>query len=311
MELIADRADDLYLQVLAALLDHGRSTAPRGKRTLELVAPVLRLTNPYRNIITLPERALSYPFMVAEWLWITQGMNDLAMLKPYNKVIAAFSDDGETLRGAYGPKLIEQLPYIIDTLRVDPFSRQAVLTIWRERPGPSKDIPCTVAIQFLLRNSGGVAVLDMITTMRSNDAWLGLPYDLFTFTMLQQHVAAKLDAVCGVYHHIPGSLHLYELDAEKAALAIDSGHNVDIIRDWVTEGMTPLEAMPGAFRAMYLGLTLLSKHAEANEELIGWLKQAGTLPDPWNHLLSLLGYRFHKDHSLLLPPWDKLVPNNG
>jgi thymidylate synthase len=40
----------------------------------------------------------------------------------------------------------QQLDYVVEALVKDNDSRQAVLTIWRPSPAPSKDIPCTVSI---------------------------------------------------------------------------------------------------------------------------------------------------------------------
>jgi thymidylate synthase len=58
--------------------------------------------------------------------------------------------------------------------------------------------------------------IDATVYMRSNDIFLGLPYDLFVFTMLQELFAAELGLDVGRYHHMVGSLHLYETDIERA-----------------------------------------------------------------------------------------------
>lgn len=63
----------------------------------------------------------------------------------------------------------------------------------------------------------------MLTSMRSNDAWLGLPHDIFTFTMLQELVARSLSIELGEYKHAVGSLHLYDKDHEKAFLFLSEG----------------------------------------------------------------------------------------
>ena len=52
--------------------------------------------------------------------------------------------------------------------------------------------------------------------MRSNDLWLGFPYDVFQFTCLQVRMAMELGLDIGTYTHIAGSLHLYARDFEKA-----------------------------------------------------------------------------------------------
>jgi thymidylate synthase len=52
--------------------------------------------------------------------------------------------------------------------------------------------------------------------MRSNDVILGLPYDIFLFTMLQEILATTLNIELGCYHHVCGSLHLYDKNIELA-----------------------------------------------------------------------------------------------
>jgi thymidylate synthase len=54
----------------------------------------------------------------------------------------------------------------------------------------------------------------MHTHMRSNDAFFGLPHDVFTFTMLQEIAARELGFGLGSYTHSVASLHLYH---DKAA----------------------------------------------------------------------------------------------
>lgn len=313
MSITAGNATDLYLQVLRHVLLRGSMRSPRGRDTLELIGSHLILTNPYRNIIVIPERKLSYHFMVAEWLWMMEGSNRLDLIQPFNNRIGDFSDDGQTLTGAYGPKLAEQLPYVIRTLREDPSSRQAVLTLWRERPGISKDIPCTIMFQFFLRQSGdGAKVLDMIAYMRSNDAWWGLPYDLFTFTMIQQHVASELDAICGNYHHMVGSLHLYDEFIAKADKIVKQGDETPMhqVQDHVTNHMMPLPPISTELRSVFVGLALMAKHADTASDIKLWCNELISV-HPWREMLSLLAHRFHKDNNLLLSPWRELVLGHG
>jgi thymidylate synthase len=56
----------------------------------------------------------------------------------------------------------------------------------------------------------------MFVNMRSNDAFVGLPSDLFAFTMIQEVVARSIGAEVGRYKHCVGSLHLYDKDRSKA-----------------------------------------------------------------------------------------------
>jgi thymidylate synthase len=84
----------------------------------------------------------------------------------------------------------------------------------------ARDVPCTVGHRFFLRDGQ----LHMHATIRSQDAWLGLPYDLFANTVLQEVMAGWLDAELGDYVHWMDSLHLYERDRSQAeALSATDG----------------------------------------------------------------------------------------
>jgi len=171
-------------------------------------------------IITLPERKLSYPFMFGEATWMLQGKNDVESVSKYVGGITRFSDDGETFFGAYGPKIITQWGYVVKTLITDQDSRQAVISIWRENPRSSKDIPCTLTLQFFLREASDELWLHTIANMRSNDAWLGVPYDTFNFSAISFFIALhlnKLGVNCklGELTIQAGSRHIYESDYKK------------------------------------------------------------------------------------------------
>lgn len=201
----------LYRQLLTKLLKYGWNADARGRSTQELLGLTLYLDDSAQNILIHPVRNLNYRFMVAEWLWVALGRNRLADLTRYNSKMAAFSDDGLTLAGAYGPRLAPQLSYLYRAL-ADPDSRQAVATIWTPSPPYSRDLPCTLALQFLLRRRA----LNLIVTMRSSDAWLGIPYDFFTFSMLQNSLAGTLGVARGWIQFNLGSSHLYREDMDKA-----------------------------------------------------------------------------------------------
>lgn len=81
-----------------------------------------------------------------------------------------------------------------------------------EFPG-NNDVPCTCVIQFFVRRR----CVYMHTHMRSNDAFLGLPHDIFSFTMLQEIAARELGYELGAYRHSVSSLHLYDDNDEVAS----------------------------------------------------------------------------------------------
>lgn len=211
----SQRVNRVWQDKLVEVYSEGSEQKPRGQVTKEIING--HYTVPMPAFIDLAARDVRAPFMFAEAAWIISGSNRLVELTEYMKAYANFSDEGIFLRGAYGPKVVDQLPYVVDTLAKDNSSRQAVLTTWRERPGPSKDVPCTVSMQFLIRDD----VLHSVVTMRSNDVVLGFTYDVFTFSMVVNAVRLLLkevhglDLILGNLHVNAGSLHVYEKHFDK------------------------------------------------------------------------------------------------
>jgi len=202
---MANNATHVWLAQLERLVSSGLAVAPRNFDTYELLHETV-VVDMRRPVVRSVTRRLSYQFMVAEAYWILTGDCLVETIAPYNQRIAQFSDDGQTFFGAYGPKIVAQLPYVITTLQRDPQSRQAGLTIWRESPPSTKDVPCTVTIFFSLRHQN----LHAHVFMRSSDVWLGLPYDIFNFSMLAHLVCAHLNSSSPIGSGIiaPGDLYL-------------------------------------------------------------------------------------------------------
>ena len=200
-----------WMELLRRLYIYGLPVSPRGFETHELLGVQVRVDDMTKNILVHPVRNLSYRFMIAEWLWIAAGRNDVASIAKYNKHIAQFSDDGVVFAGAYGPRIAPQIPWALEQL-TKPGSRQAVVQIWTPTPAPSRDVPCTLSWQLFVRNGA----LHAIVTMRSSDVWLGLPYDFVNFSLLTMGLAGELKLMPGSLIFNLGSSHLYDRDRVKA-----------------------------------------------------------------------------------------------
>ena len=203
----------IYLDLCNKLLK-----APVVGNTKELNNFKFTLDNPHNSIITLKSKKLSKKYLLAELLWYINERNDKEFIGQFASLWNNISDDGVTNNSAYGYILgkkygFSQIEQIIELLKKDPLSRRAVLNI----SDPSinrittKDMQCTVCLQFLLRNNK----LYCTTYMRSNDIWFGLPYDVVYFTFLQKYIASQLEVGLGTYTHFVGSMHMYLKDEEK------------------------------------------------------------------------------------------------
>ena len=167
-----------------------------------------------QNSVRKPSRR----YAAGELFWYLTGSRSLDHIAHYAPSYGKFSDDGYNLNGAYGPAIEMGMELVLDILLEDPDSRRVVIPLFEESHlgQHSKDIPCTQTLQFLQRDGE----LDAITTMRSNDVWLGFPYDVFCFRAIQVILASYLHLEVGPYHHFVGSMHLYEKDVAKARDAI-------------------------------------------------------------------------------------------
>ncbi|MGI9141969.1 MAG: thymidylate synthase [Fluviibacter sp.] len=152
---------------------------------------------------------------------ILAGRRDVAFLQQFNSKIGQYSDDGKVFNAAYGYRLRthfgrDQLVEVIQLLRRDPTTRQAVLQIWdpADLTKKTKDKACNVEVVFDTR--GGR--LNMSVFNRSNDAWYGAyGANAVHFSILQEFVACSVGLRAGVYRQVSNNLHLYtELyDAKK------------------------------------------------------------------------------------------------
>jgi thymidylate synthase len=211
----------IYCSRLIDLTFAPTTVSPRGLVTYERENSTFTVDNPNQAVIKLPKRGLSYRFMAAEAWWILSGSDKLNFHEKIREKLGRFSDDGEVLAGAYGPKVMGQILYVVSKLIQDQDSRQAVLTIWRENPRESKDIPCTIALQFRIRKNK----LNCTAFMRSSDMYLGIPYDVFSFSCIMKYVQialfeSEIFVDIGNLCIFMGSSHLYstnEEDVEKIA----------------------------------------------------------------------------------------------
>jgi thymidylate synthase len=150
-----------------------------------------------------------------------------------------------------GPKRLDPSQWAIaaGTLIDDPDSRRAVLLInnpedeYVARMNGSKDVPCTLSLQFFVRENK----LELHAVMRSNDVVWGMPYDVFSFTLFQELMMLELrqhprfkDLELGPYHHTAGSLHLYERHFGDAKKIVEEYGKKELMFVW-PKPMEPLQ----------------------------------------------------------------------
>lgn len=276
MEIKDTSGSAAYLTLLQQLHDRGEEVSPRGEPTWELRDVTLRITDPTQVHVLGTARRPNVRIAAVEAIQLLAGISNLGQLNAVSAGRFSAYADGGRLLGAYGPRLHGQLDHVVALLQRDPATRQAVATLWRgdEHAAPSRDVPCTTTLQFLQR--GGR--LELRVAMRSNDAWLGVPYDLLAFGFLQRSVAQVLGVPPGAYTHTVGSMHLYQRDGELARVVV-AGHPGRVPPAVLTGGLPTLPgASLAAARRLALSIALRPtaalalRHARGSD-LDWWLTQ--------------------------------------
>ena len=218
-------ADNVWMQLAKEFQRPGvaRIQSSRNGKTKEILHVAISISDPRQRWITSRRPAINPGFALAEVVWIMNGRRDLAFLEFWNKNLRDYVGSGPELHGAYGYRLrrrfgLDQLKRARQALEHNPDTRQVVLQIWNSRvdmPRPDgmpvdNDVPCNVTSTLKIRDGK----LEWLQIIRSNDMFIGLPYNLIQFTSLQEIMAGWLGVECGSYNQISDSLHVYERNEE-------------------------------------------------------------------------------------------------
>ncbi|ENV10213.1 hypothetical protein F966_01386 [Acinetobacter higginsii] len=224
MHITEESLDDLLHKTYQYILENGETVIPTKGVNKEVRNCVLTLLNP-RSRISLSEVRSKVISCVGEFIWYLTGSSSIDFIeyyiKHYRKRIGFDKDSTDSVPGAYGPRIFgspSQFDTVFELLKNSDSTRRAVIAIYSKSDlinHDPRDIPCTCNLQFFIRQNK----LHLTTYMRSNDAALGLVHDIFSFTLIQEIMFAKLLMVkpelqLGEYTHIVGSLHIYEDDFE-------------------------------------------------------------------------------------------------
>jgi len=258
------------------LAHNGNRLKSRDGGCRELIGHVFKLRDLTQTFVLHPKRKLSVAYAAAEFLWYCRGDRDIEMIHQYAPQYDRFAEFG-VAHGAYGWRwtndpvflrtlgsylrdreygqmvgdlpLNTQISAAITLLQRQPNTRQCVITMWNAGDllhsitGSKGDIPCTLGVQFIRRNDR----LHAITYMRSNDIWLGFPYDVFAFTCLQRLIAEAIKCMPGTYTHNVGSMHLYDRNLKPDDLDIfDPATQDHLITDWKWHGRPISQAINNA-----------------------------------------------------------------
>lgn len=207
--------------IITDLLEYGSRVDSRNGAVREFLNVQIMITEPSRREVLCTGRKANVFAQIAETCWVLSGRNDTEWLSAYLPRAADYSDNGQTWRSGYGPRIrnwggLDQVQYVIETLKKDPLSRQAVIAIWDPPVDMTdgKDRACNTQLQFQYRNGR----LYLTVTVRSNDVmwgWSGI--NAFEWSTLLEIVASLVGCDVGSITFNIGNLHLYKPHWDRAA----------------------------------------------------------------------------------------------
>ena len=112
---------------------------------------------------------------------------------------------------SYETQGVDQIHYVINEIKTNPNSRRILLSAWNPVDIPNMALPpCHVMVQFYVRG----IFLDAQLYQRSGDMFLGVPFNIASYSFLLTIIASLTGYKPGKFIHILGDAHIYE-DHEK------------------------------------------------------------------------------------------------
>lgn len=217
-----------YLDFLQHILDHGEKREDRtGTGTLSVFGYQMRF-DLEKGFPLVTTKKCHLRSIIHELLWFLKGETNVRSLHD-NKV--TIWDEWADKEGNLGPiygfqwrswgtekKPIDQISRVIREINENPFSRRHLVSAWNVSDiGKMALPPCHVLFQFYVH---GDKRLDCQLYQRSADSFLGVPFNIASYSLLTMMVAQVTGLKPGTFVHTFGDAHLYLNHIEQAKLQL-------------------------------------------------------------------------------------------
>lgn len=215
---------DTYLNLLQHILTHGAEKADRtGTGTLSVFGYQMRF-DLNRGFPLLTTKKLHTRSIVHELLWFLQGDTNIAYLNQNSVSIwNEWADANGNLGPVYGKQWrswpnskgesIDQLSDIVKQIKTNPDSRRLIVSAWNVGELDQMALaPCHALFQFYVANGK----LSCQLYQRSADVFLGVPFNIASYSLLTHMMAQVCDLEVGEFIWTGGDCHLYLNHLEQA-----------------------------------------------------------------------------------------------
>lgn len=217
-----------YLEYLQHILDHGVKKVDRtGVGTLSVFAYQMRfhLANGFPLVTT---KKLHTKSIFHELLWFLKGDTNIRYLKENGVSIwDEWADENGDLGPVYGKqwrkweakdgRVIDQISELIQQIKTNPDSRRLMVSAWNV--GEIKNMalpPCHLLMQFYVANKK----LSCQLYQRSADSFLGVPFNIASYSLLTHMIAQQCDLDVGDFIWTGGDCHIYLNHLEQVKLQL-------------------------------------------------------------------------------------------
>src|SRR5438552_2221773 len=223
-----------YHDLLRLVLDQGQPRSDRtGTGTLSIFGAQTRF-DLRENFPLLTTKKLHIKSIIYELLWFLRGGTNIRYLNEHGVTIwDEWADENGDLGRVYGAQWrdwrgeggvrIDQIDKVIAQIKSNPQSRRLIVSAWN--PAEIDQValpPCHVLFQFYVSatadSSGGEqrGELSCQLYQRSADLFLGVPFNIASYSLLTLMVALVVGLTPGDFVHTFGDLHLYKNHLEQA-----------------------------------------------------------------------------------------------
>lgn len=213
-----------YLDLLDKILEQGTYKDDRtGTGTKSIFGYQMRF-DLKDGFPLLTTKKLHTRSIIYELLWFLKGDTNLKYLHD-NKVTIwdEWADENGDLGPIYGHqwrkwegkdnKVTDQIEQVINTIKTNPDSRRLIVSSWNVSEIDKMALPpCHVLFQFYVANRK----LSLQLYQRSADVFLGVPFNVASYSLLLAMVAQVCGLECGEFVHTLGDAHLYSNHLEQA-----------------------------------------------------------------------------------------------
>jgi thymidylate synthase len=213
-----------YHDLLRLVLDQGQPRNDRtGTGTLSIFGAQARF-DLRKNFPLLTTKKLHLKSIIYELLWFLRGETNVRFLNEHGVTIwdEWANEDGDLgrvygaqwrdWRGENGVR-VDQIDKVISEIKTNPQSRRLIVNAWNAAEIEKMALPpCHVLFQFYVQDGE----LSCQLYQRSADLFLGVPFNIASYSLLTLMVAQVVDLAPGDFIHTFGDLHLYQNHLEQA-----------------------------------------------------------------------------------------------